>query len=314
MRVVAAAVGLVAVAVVTLGWLGSPDRLTATEAATVAAHAYEAAGMDAAVVDPKPQRGVYTTVNGDARILVWKTMAAVDGGTIQLWLSRADGESVFLDDRSADGTTQLLTDEQFSRLAEHYENPTVTRQIHRNLLLTLAAGLIVLLAVRLSVLQIPADARRLLGLGGTRGRPGPRTDAHGGERTLAAPRVVDDTRAPLAAAVPEPELSPDDLDDLDDLDEQDVPADEEDWDLQPDSSADEGDEWEPMWHDDPSVDAETTADGEWAPMWDDNPSGAASADMGDAFDTAPAPEVQPDERVPRLRASGTRRLRAPEAR
>lgn len=151
MRIVAAALGLVALAAVTLGWLQNPDHITASEAVGAARSAYIAAGLHGAVVNPHPAAGVYVAHEGDARVPVWKTKTTLRGGTVELWLSRVDGESVFLDDRAPDGASQLLTDTQFRRLADHYENPAATRQIHRNLVLTAAAALIALLAVRLAV-------------------------------------------------------------------------------------------------------------------------------------------------------------------
>jgi hypothetical protein len=150
-RIVAAALGLAALAAVTLGWLQNPDHITASEAVGAARSAYIAAGLHGAVVNPHPAAGVYVAHDGGTRVPVWKTKTALRGGKVELWLSRVDGESVFLDDRAPDGASQLLTDTQFRRLADHYENPAATRQIHRNLVLTAAAALIALLAVRLTV-------------------------------------------------------------------------------------------------------------------------------------------------------------------
>ena len=74
---------------------------------------------------------------------MWKTEATLEAGTVDLWLAREDGEPVFLDDRTADGAAQLLTDAQFRQIGDHFENPALGRQVRRNLLVTLAAGLIV---------------------------------------------------------------------------------------------------------------------------------------------------------------------------
>lgn len=151
MRIVVAAFGLVALGTVAVGWLESPDHITQAEAVTVAEHAFAAAGVRGATVDPRPSAGLYDPPDGGAKVPVWRTSAKVTGGTIKLWLTQTDAESVFLDDRAPDGSSQLLTDTQFRKLADHYENPAVSRQIRRNLVLTLAAALIVLLAVRLAV-------------------------------------------------------------------------------------------------------------------------------------------------------------------
>lgn len=191
MRFIAAPLGLVALVVVAIGWLQNPDHITAAEALSAAEGAYAAAGLRGAAVDPDPVAGVYVAVAGGERMAVWKTSAALDGGTVQLWLARADGESVFLDDRAPDGASQVLTDAQFQNLADHYENPAAGRQIRRNLVLTLAAALVGLLSVRLSLVAggrsapavpgIRAGLRRLFPFGRRRptaavpvSRPGPR--------------------------------------------------------------------------------------------------------------------------------------------
>lgn len=150
-RVGCATVGLIALVAIAIGWLQSPSHITRADAVTVATHSFDAAGVRGAVVDPRPSAGLYEPPSGGPKVPVWKTSAKVKGGTIKLWLTRADAESVFLDDRAPDGASQLLTDTQFRKLADHYENPAVGRKIRRNLLLTVAAALIVLLAVRLAV-------------------------------------------------------------------------------------------------------------------------------------------------------------------
>lgn len=346
MKVLAGAVGLVALVVVTLGWLESPDRLTAAEAVRIAEHAYEAAGIDPVEVAPAPEAGVYITVDGTSTVPVWKTVATVEGGTIQLWLARADGESVFLDDRSADGTRQLLTDEQFSGLAEHYENPAVSRQIRRNLLLTVASGLIVLLAVRLSVLHGPVGIRRVAGLGGGPVQPAPRSAE---ELEALAPVAHPPTRpAPRARAPqrPEPRVTQGALDgdlwadDDPDAPDDDDPGDGDDpeaWDVreawddelveQEDDDEDQNEwevdepvvaqpgaeEWEPMWEDPDGADA--APEGEWEPMWDDRP-GASRSDPDRRQDPAaakPAPTPARRRAPSRLRAPQRRQLHAPEA-
>lgn len=151
MRIVVAAFGVVALGTVAVGWLESPDHITRAEAVTVAEHAFDAAGVRGATVDPQPAAGLYEPPDGGSKVPVWKTSTKVKGGTIKLWLTQSDAESVFLDDRAPDGAAQLLTDAQFRKLADHYENPAVRRQVQRNLVLTLAAAFIVLLAVRLAV-------------------------------------------------------------------------------------------------------------------------------------------------------------------
>ncbi len=265
MRVVAAAFGLVAVAVVTLAWLESPDRLTSLEAATIAANAYEDAGVTDAVVDPRPEPGMYTSVSGKDLVPVWKTTATVGEGTVELWLSRIDGESVFLDDRSPDGASQLLTEDQFRRLADHYENPAVGRQVRRNLLITLAAGLVVLIALRLSVLAAPAVARptgpidddQPAGLPSTPRAP---------DREPAQP----DEREHLEAVEDawDPRRNDEVVASVDDDD--DVLAADDGWDLDLDDESNRDDEWAPMWDDDPESTVDDAGD-EWEVPWEPEP-------------------------------------------
>lgn len=143
----AAAFGLVAVAVVAIGWLQSPPDITSAEAVSAASGAFRAAGVDGARVDPHPRAGTYHPADDGAPLAVWRTSTRVRGGAVALWLAREDGEPVFLDDRSGDGATQLLSNSEFQALAAHFENPAADRQIRRNLVLTLAAGLVAASAV-----------------------------------------------------------------------------------------------------------------------------------------------------------------------
>ncbi len=166
MRILAAVMGAAAVAVVALGWLQDPAPITAAEAVRAAQGAYEAAGLRDAVVSTRPDAGTYVSTTGE-RIPVWKTEARFDGGTIRLWLARADAESVFLDDRAPDGASQLLTEPQFHALADHYENPAMRPHVRRNLVLTLAAACVALVALRLALL-VPSPR---LGRGGPTSTP-----------------------------------------------------------------------------------------------------------------------------------------------
>lgn len=143
-------VGLVAITVAGAAWLQQPNAITAPEAIRAATGAFEAAGMRDAAVELRAVAGTYDA-GGDRRpIAVWRTSAMVEAGTVELWLAEEDGEPVFLDDRNADGTAQLLTDEQFRAIGDHFENPALGRQVRRNLVLTLAAALILGLAVLLA--------------------------------------------------------------------------------------------------------------------------------------------------------------------
>jgi hypothetical protein len=145
---------LVVVLVTAFAWLQQPDHITAAEAVRAARGAFEAAGLDV-VVAGHPEAGRYDPGGGEERIAVWRTSAQLDGATIALWLSRDDGEAVWLDDLTPDGTSRLLSDAQFQAVGDHYENPALGRQVRRNLVVTAAA------AVILAVLAvIAAQGRR----------------------------------------------------------------------------------------------------------------------------------------------------------
>lgn len=139
-----------ALVVTAVGWLQAPDGITGAEAITAARGAFVAAGLTDGVVRPQAEPGDYPAGPGRSPIPVWKTFADVGGGTVELWLARSDGESVFLDDRTPDGTAQLLSEAQFDVLADHYENPALGRQVRRDLALTAAAALVALVAATIA--------------------------------------------------------------------------------------------------------------------------------------------------------------------
>lgn len=150
-RSAALTIGLVAIALTAVAWLQRPDHITAGEAVQAAAGAFDAAGLQDASVALRAVAGTYDVDDGRDPVEVWKTSAELEDGTVELWLSRDDGEPVYLDDRTPDGAAQLLTDEQFQQIGDHYENPALGRQLRRNLLSTLAAALILAVSVLLGV-------------------------------------------------------------------------------------------------------------------------------------------------------------------
>ena len=143
--------GLVAVGLTAAAWLQRPDHITAGEAVRAATGAFEAAGLQDASVALRAVPGSYDAGGDAAVVKVWKTRATIEDGTVELWLSREDGEPVYLDDRTADGAAQLLTDAQFRDIGNHFENPALGRQLRRNLLATVAAALILGVSVLLGV-------------------------------------------------------------------------------------------------------------------------------------------------------------------
>lgn len=146
-------IGLVAIALTATAWLQRPDDITAGEAVRAATGAFRAAGLEDASVALRAVSGTYEPGDDQAPIEVWKTEAELEAGTVELWLAREDGEPVFLDDRTADGAAQLLTDAQFREIGDHSENPALGRQVRRSLLATLAAGLILGTALLLGLDQ-----------------------------------------------------------------------------------------------------------------------------------------------------------------
>lgn len=136
------ALGIVAaaVAVTAVAWLQSLPSLTAGEAVDVATGALAAAGVDSAVIDAAPKADVYRADPDDSGEPAWRVAAALDDGTVDLWISRASGEPVFVDDASDDGTRYLLTDDQVAELDRYRATPARDRRLRRNLLVTVAAA------------------------------------------------------------------------------------------------------------------------------------------------------------------------------
>ena len=149
-------IATVAILVTAVAWLQRPDDITAAEAVRAARGAFEAAGMTDATIDNRAVAGTYD--DDGSRVPVWKTSAELEDGTVGLWLSREDGESVFLDDRTPDGAAQLLTDAQFAAIGDHFENPALGRQVRRNLLVTVAAALLVFATAVLGLSERAAPA------------------------------------------------------------------------------------------------------------------------------------------------------------
>ena len=146
--VIATVAGLVALGVAGLAWLREPEPITADDAAELTADALADAGVTGATVGLEPSAGTYEPESRPA-IDVWKTAANVDGGTIVLWLAQDDGEPVYLDDRGPSGATQLLSETQSQALAERQENPARDRLVRQNVVITIAAGLVLVSAALL---------------------------------------------------------------------------------------------------------------------------------------------------------------------
>lgn len=141
---------VVAVAVTSYAWLQSLPSLTAAEAVQVAADGLAEAGVDGAVVDPHPEATAYAADAGSTGEPAWRTQIAFGEDTIELWVARKGAQPLYLDDRTADGASHLLSDQQFDALAAHRDNPANDRRLRRNLLLTLSALVVAGTAARIA--------------------------------------------------------------------------------------------------------------------------------------------------------------------
>ena len=134
-----------AILVVGAGWQQDVPELTATDAVDAAEGALRDAGLDA-TVEPDPVPTVYASRTRDP-VAVWAVRATVRSEPIQLQLAREDAQPVALDDRSLDGTAYVLSDLEYQAVVAHVEDPARDRVIWRNVLLTVAAALVIALAL-----------------------------------------------------------------------------------------------------------------------------------------------------------------------
>lgn len=126
-------------------WFTPTPELEADDAAELALDALTQAGVEAELVDA-PARGVHQTGDGTS-VDAWIVKVAADaGGTteqIELRVQESAGKLVYVDDRvGADGTDQLLTDEQFDALGEHRDDALADRWTLRNVLAAVTAVVI----------------------------------------------------------------------------------------------------------------------------------------------------------------------------
>lgn len=156
----ASVLGALALGATLAAWLQSPPSVTAQEAIDVVREALLDAGLVDVVVDRAVEAGRYAPEGADSGIDVWKTEATVEGGRIRLWLARSDAEPVFLDDRTPDGSGQILDDSQYEHLARLDADPGFARHLRRNLLATGAGSAIMLLALALGTAPMPPVGSR----------------------------------------------------------------------------------------------------------------------------------------------------------
>jgi hypothetical protein len=141
----AVVIAAVAIGAVGIAWLQDVPDITAEDAVTAAEGALEEAGLEAEV-EQEAQRSVYTTRARDP-IDVWAVHATVRTVPIELRLAMAGAHPVSIDDRTPDGSAYVLSELEYEAVASSIDDPARDRRVERNISLTLAAALVVSLAV-----------------------------------------------------------------------------------------------------------------------------------------------------------------------
>jgi hypothetical protein len=144
-----AALCVVAITAVVTAWLAHAPALDRADAREMTRRALRAAGLDGVEVSREVVAAQHQPADGSAPIDVWKTIATVEGGTVVLDVDRDDGRAVYLDDLTADGTAQLLDDEQFRTVDRFTYQPALDDRLRRNGVASLAGVAIVGVAVLL---------------------------------------------------------------------------------------------------------------------------------------------------------------------
>jgi hypothetical protein len=139
------AISVVAVAVVAIAWLQDVPDISGDDAVAAAERALADAGLDADV-DPEPQRSVYTTASRD-QIDVWAVRATVRSEPIELQLAVAGAHPITIDDRTTDGAAYVLSELEYKAVAANVDDPALARTLRRNISLTVAAALVIALAI-----------------------------------------------------------------------------------------------------------------------------------------------------------------------
>jgi hypothetical protein len=151
----AAALAGVAIGAVALGWRQDPPHLTADGAARAVEAAFAGADLDASV-EGEPVRASYTTRAGTP-VEVWSVLVIVREQPVQLQISRADARAVAIDDLTLDGASYVLSDAEHESVAKRVDDTTLDHQLRRNITLTVAAALVVALAIAHAALAIPKE-------------------------------------------------------------------------------------------------------------------------------------------------------------
>jgi hypothetical protein len=143
----AGVVALAAVLSAAVAWAQPLPRLDRAGARAFTEDALVAAGFaeDEVEVRGIVRESVYPEADaGDPQFEVWITRAVVDGTPVRLWVDRDGAQAVQIDDHTEIGP--LLSLRQFRTLDGHGEHPGADDRQRRNLWISGAAVLLVLLA------------------------------------------------------------------------------------------------------------------------------------------------------------------------
>ena len=144
----AIALGVVAIGCVGVAWFQDPPELTAEDAADATEGAFADAGLDAALRG-EPSPSTYARQDRDP-VEVWLVLVAVRDELVQVQLTRSGANPVLIDDRTIEGSEFVLSDSEYESVADHVDDPTLARTVRRNLVITLAAALVVALCLALA--------------------------------------------------------------------------------------------------------------------------------------------------------------------
>lgn len=146
-RAAVAGVAVGAIVLVIAAWQQDRPELSAADARSFTEHALDHLGFEAIEVAPKAPAATYQPQSGGGPIRVWQTTATVRGGRVEILVQRDAGVAVFVEDRTTDGTRQLLTADQFRVLAEYEHDPPLDARLRRNVIATIAGMLLAGVAV-----------------------------------------------------------------------------------------------------------------------------------------------------------------------
>jgi hypothetical protein len=152
-----AAMALTSIGAVGAGWLEDVPELTGAEAVTAAEGALADAGL-AADVEAAPFADVYASATRPP-VEVWRVRATVREAPIELVLARSGAQPLLIDDRTPNGATYVLSELEYDAVAGGITDPALTRVVRRNIALTLAAVLVVAMAIALTYLPPPKEPR-----------------------------------------------------------------------------------------------------------------------------------------------------------